>query len=61
MRLGVGAIVDGVAMRIRDKHNVSMATSEQQPPPSRWSQRSVEVKNKVRTYLIGRETQNLLN
>ena len=54
MRLGVGALVYGGAMRIRDKHKVSMATSERQPPPSRWSQRSVEIKNKGRTYLTGR-------
>ena len=55
MGLGVGALVDGGAMRIRDKHNISMATSERQPPPSRWSKRSVEINNKVLTYLTGRD------
>ena len=34
MRLGVGALEDSDAKCIKDKHHISIATGEQQPPPS---------------------------
>ena len=33
MRLGVGALEDSDAKCIKDIHHISIATSEQQPPP----------------------------
>ena len=36
MRFSVGAWKDGHSKHIKDKHNVSMATSEKQPSPA-WS------------------------
>ena len=49
MGLGVGALKDGNALskHIRDKHDVSMATSKQRLPPalSHWPNRSMEIKH----------------
>ena len=46
MRLGVGALEDSDAKCIKDKHHISIATGEQQPPPSlsHWPNRSGEIK-----------------
>lgn len=46
MRLGEGTLEDDDAKHTRDKHNPSMATSEQRSPPepSYWPNRSVEIK-----------------
>ena len=46
MRLGEGTLENGDAKDIRDKHNVSMATSKWRSPPapSHRPNRSVEIK-----------------
>lgn len=46
MRLGVGALEDSDAKCIKDKHHISIATGEQQPPLSlsHWPNRSGEIK-----------------
>ena len=65
MRLGVGALEDSDAKYIKDKHHISIATSEQQPPPSlsHWPNRSGENNKTIQTYLKGRDGQrrNQLN
>ena len=55
MRLGRGALEDVRAKCIRDKHNISMATIEWQPPPSpsHKPSRSGEIQHSTHLHLKG--------
>ena len=55
MRLGRGALEDVCAKCIRDKHNISMATIEWQPPPSPSYKpsRSGEIQHSTHLHLKG--------